>query len=407
MFPTLEIESIFKQYMKGQLDIEGFAAVAQLTEQWLLGFEGAWDPAMAAIQSLCQQNSAEYSKRMLFALSLVLCAPSENTPRIFAAYKTQIKNEMPSVQEWISSMAMALGPHGVEVDVVKCLRHLEPSLLDIACDAYQISRMELLQDAVAWDDLDLFNISLPENADLVKHWFFSTLAKFEPAPESDIHRTLITTDDDEKEFFYYRVQEVRSRLFDEYAGGSNFKRPTGERRATLFPDGLHALERGTTASDQDFYRQPDFKERLMQDQERIVKSFFMHMNVGVGNENNDHHAAIITQAFLDAGISAAYIVEHGPCAHMQVRLPTDDGQEEPMSLKKALARFELMKVEGKDFYTRLYTLYLKDFSTEQVIDLCDTPESLVSAYQLTGNKAFLQAGNDKTRSLVMGLDLGL
>lgn len=404
MFPILEIESRFCQYMKREMDIFGLEQVARLTEQWLLSFEGERDPAMSAIQNLCQQSSVEYDKRMLFSLSLALCFPTENTAQLFSTYRRYISQELPNIQQWVTAMDMVLESDDevIYVDVVKGLRDVSPEIIETACGAYGVDRTDLILDAIAWDDLELLNLAIPDDKDKARHWCLSALAKFDPAPNSRIHKVLITTDQDERDFFFYRALEVRALLFDEYSGAACYKRSTGNRKPTLFPDGIGELELGDAAGPEAFYRQPDFQEKLMKEPDRIIKSFFQHLN-NTGSYN-DRHAAEITQAFLAAGIAPAHIVEHGPCAPKMVQ---DGRTEEEMSLKKALSRFEDMEPTGQAFYASLYVQYLKDFTTEQIIKLCDTPERLALAYRLTGKKAFLEAGNETTRSIVMSQDLGL
>jgi len=404
MFPILEIESRFEQYMSGNVDIVGLEDVARISEQWLLSFENEQNSAMAAIQNLCLQSRLGYDKRMLFAFSLALCFPSDNTGKLFSIYSTYINQELPNIQRWVTAMDMMLESDEavIYVDVVKGLREVAPTIIDIACGAYGINRTDLILDAIAWDDVDLLNLAIPDDEDKARHWCLSALAKFDPDPESRIHKALIDTDQDERDFFFYRTQEVRALLFDEYSGGACYARSTGDRRPTLFPDGIVDLELGSCTSQKAFYRQQDFREQLMKEPDRIIKSFFQHLN-NTGSYN-DRHAAEITQAFLAAGIAPAHIVEHGPCAPKMVQ----NGQvEEEMSLKKALSRFEEMEPTGQAFYVSLYVQYLKAYTTEQIIELCDTPERLALAYRLTGKKAFLEAGNETTRSIVMSQDLGL
>ncbi|AXH59570.1 hypothetical protein [Pseudomonas amygdali] len=403
MFPILEIESRYQQYLKWNLDIAGLEEVAQLTEQWLLEFEGERDPAMAAIQNLCLQSSVEYDKRMLFAICLALCFPSEHTGRVFSAYRRHIDQEMPNIQFWMTTMNAVLNSNGqaIDIDVVKGLRQASPETIEIASNAYGVDRADIILDAIAWDDLKLFELAITDREDSARHMGLSALAKFDPAPDSKIHQALIVSDEDEKDFFFYQAQEVRARLFEDYFGGSNYARPTGDRWATLLPNGVVTLA-VSASDDQSFYKRSDFKERLMKEPERIIKSFFLHLNTV---SDNGMQAASITQAFLDAGIPASYLVEHGPCAPKLAQL--EDYVEEDMSLKKALSRFESMSIDGQDFYTTLYTQYLKEFTTQQIIELCDTPESLASAYRLTGDRVFLQAGDESTRSIVMSQDLGL
>ena len=429
MFPILEIEAFYAQYMKGQMDIDGYQEVAALTEQWLLGFEEARDPAMSAIQNLCLQGANDYDKRMLMALSLVMCVPSGQTSRILLSYGRHIDREMGSVQPWVSAMTMALQSHDVCVDVMKALAGLDKQTFEVACSAYDITSLDVAIDAVAWDDLELFHQALDGDVETGRYWAFTALAKFDPDVDSRIYRAVVQTDEDKKEFFFARTQHVRARLFDQFADPSTYARPSGPRYATLFPDGVSALQMGSCTNNQAFYQQPDFKEQLMKDAERVIKSFFQHLNVGVGDEQNDQHAITITQAFLDAGICAEYLIEHGPCAPLMVKAyfdpgisagkPTEQGymassdvrapdnEDDPMSLQKALRRYSEMKPAGQVFFNHLYSAYLVNFTTEQIIDNCKTPESLAGAYRITRDKRILESGNDHTRTMVMGQDLGL
>lgn len=409
MFPILEIEAFYVQYMKGQpLDVEGIEDVAKLTEEWLLGFERARDPAMAAIQNLCLKSSVEYDKRMLMALSLALCFPSEQTGRVFHAYRSQISEEMYNLQQWVAGMSMALEQQSIKTDVSQALKHVSGAQMSLACDAYGVSSLDVIRDAIAWDDLELLDKTLAMNEEGTRNFSLSVLAKFEPAPTSRVHQSIILTEQDERDYFFYQTQGVRDLLFDEsFEGNFTYERPAGDRRATLTPDGICGLQRGQSGSDLIFYKRADFKSNLMKEPDRILKAFFRHFNAGAGNQQNDLHANMIIQAFRAAGIPAASIVEHGPCAPAMATASSSDPSLEPMSLHKALSCFEAMTVERQGFYTPLYTEYLKDFTTAQIIELCTTPESLAGAYCLTRDKTFLQAGNDAARSRVMGHDLGL
>lgn len=409
MFPILEIEAFYTQYMKGQLlDVEGIEGVAKLTEEWLLGFEGARDPAMAAIQNLCLKSSVEYDKRMLMALSLALCFPSEQTGRVFHAYRAQISEEMYNIQQWVTGMSMALDQHSIKTDVAKALGHVSIAQMSLACDAYRVSRQDVVMDAIAWDDLALLDKTLAMNEESTKNFLLTMLAKFEPEPASRIYQSMILTEQDEKDYFFYQTQEVRDLLFDgSFQGNFAYARPVGERWATLTPDGISGLQKGHPGSDQIFYQREDFTHNLMREPDRILKAFFRHFNVGAGNPQNDLHANIIVQAFLAAGIPAATIIEHGPCGPSMAIPFSDHPSLEPMSLQKAMRCFEAMRIERQAFYIPLFSDYLKDFTTAQIIELCTTPESLAGAYCLTRDKTFLQAGNDAARSRVMGHDLGL
>ncbi|KPC17000.1 Uncharacterized protein AC499_1161 [Pseudomonas amygdali pv. lachrymans] len=59
------------------------------------------------------------------------------------------------------------------------------------------------------------------------------------------------------------------------------------------------------------------------------------------------------------------------------------------------------------YYQVAYKAYFAQFTAEQIINACADNKAMLAAYNITGDKAFLQAGSDLMRASAMASDLGL
>lgn len=405
MFPILEIEAFYTEYKKGNSDVFcDFSAVASLTEQWLLGFKDDPDPSKTALKSLSSETHNSARSRLSFAIAMSLCASSHAGALVMSSLRDHIEKHEGSVSNLVADISASQGLHGITADIRMTLQKIDPDVFDLALKVYQVIRQDVIKDAIAWDDLDLVIKAAEENDRKTRFIAFNQLAKFEIDPDSRVHRYLIVTPEDEKDFFHEQVSNLRIDLAYSMNEAGLLKRESGTRRATLLPGGRSLLQK---TNDLPIHRHPEFKFRLERDFERTVEGFFSNTIAGIRSEDNGIYADEITQSFLDNGVPAAYIMANGPC---HPRYSQDSESPEltgDLTLGKAILQFCLLSDGNKRFYTAVYRAYLQEFTPKQIIDACQTPKALATVYRLTADKQLLQGGNDLTRSLVMGQDLGL
>lgn len=413
MFPLLEIESFYAGYTSGKRDvIHDLGTVAELTENWLLGFSKCSHPFSDALNSLHALGANQPGDRLSFAIGICLSAPSANSEKVLHSYQDYIQSNTRNLTNIITDLSVTLAFYGATPEIRSTLQKTNPDAFDLALTLYSVKAHDVIREAIAWDDFELFIKASnalensvqdsDEDAHIASVAAFNSLAMFEVDTQSRIHRHLVKSIDDEMDLFGEQMQNLRSELACSTTNSGLLARQRGARRSTLLPCGRSLLAKADS-SVMPIHRRPEFKLMLHRDLERTVREFFSPSFTGETDEKNGPYADEITRAFLDAGVSPGYLIAKGPCHARHAAYPvTSDNM-----LLKALEKYVLMEPGKQRFFATAYRVYLEGFSADDIAQACKTPEHLAAAYRLTGEKQLLQAGTDHARSLVMSQDLGL
>lgn len=397
MFPIIAIESAYQDHWSPDWKPTGpdFTQIGSLCEQWLLTFTGS-DPAEQAINTLAEISRKDHDKRMTFAMAMSLCTPSQHTPELIDRYQRHIQTNGHDIGHNVAAIAMVIHEQS-PLDLMKIFRDLPPRLYDVAVKAYLITLNELATNAVACDDLVIFEKCFDRNYSQTWADRFLPLAKFPVDSGSKIHQSLMQDPDAKQDFLHARLFTLRGEITGEHAKGPLYKRRINDEKITLIAGGLVGLDH--TRPEAAVHKEPGFAEMLMSDPARHIQVFFAPLGQWSTDNVNQAVADEITQAFLDAGVSPLMILTVG-AREMGVET-TYSSPNELLCLLKSLSE------QDRKFFRKAYLAYLKDFSAKDILASCERPEIAQIVYRLTGNKALLQAGNDTVRAAVMGADLGL
>ena len=400
MFPLFELESSYQDFMSGDLEPECIHDMGILCQQWLREFADDDQPERLAVQQLNngKANTDDVTHRLVFAIAASLCVSGAEAGQVIQAYEEFINKNSWLLSGWVTRLTESIHPHH-PVDVLATFDALpNPDMYESARNAYGISMTDVRWDACSWDYLKVFEGTLPRTG--YEQALFRSLAFFPVDTASAIHQKFVQTQDDEKNLFHYRLQRIRTQLGTGYNNGYESTRQYGEKRATLSSEMLTSKERPSMADTIPMHKEPGFAQSLHNDLERNIEHFFENLGeklyIAPGNWQ---YVDEITQAFLDAGVSAQMILCHGPWK-------TEDGAHYH-PLDSALTHFSKLSQNNQRFYACLYKAYVAKFEPREIIQNCTSPEALAAVYRLTGDKVFLQAGNSQVRDIAMGVDLGL
>lgn len=398
MFSIFEIESNFQAHLLDKIDPECLYELGKLCQQWLLSFAGASIPAAAAAKDIQSSSEDEINRRMTFALAASMCVPGKEAAQIIHSYEHYIYDNSMGVTNFVIGLTNLIHPHH-PVDILATFDALTSyDLYDSARRIYGIFIEDVRWDAVAWDNLKIFEGTLPEND--FEAAAFSALARYPIDLESKIHRKFVKTREDESKLFTARLNQLRSQMISPYNNGYCSSRQGGEKKATLCSSFIQlgtAPSRDVTVP---LHKEPGFDVAIHQDLELNIEAFFKMPAQGVHILlENFQYVDEITQAFLGAGIDPEKILSHGPW--------NKDSGPEQQSLSAALDQFCQMSQSGRWFYSRVYKAYFAKFSIQDIINNTKTSEALAAVYEVTGNRDLLQAARSEVREFAMSYDLGL
>lgn len=396
MFPMFPVESAFIDHVTNDWKpgASEFSYIGSLCEQWLISFTGT-NPWQAAARSLTGNDSA---KRMYFAMATALCNPSDNTSFLIGRFKRQLESDGYYISKEVIAYSELMEPKQ-PLDLMGVFRKLPKELYTPAARGYRIDIGCLVANAVAWDDLEVFNKCIEGQSQRSRGDGFIPLSSFPVDPATEIHRHMMTQTQAEHDFLYHRLEAIRDQITSGYSGGMLYLRCSGDEHITLKPGHAVLLDRPGIDDAVPAHQEPSFAQCLMADPERYIKMFFQPLSVLSALEVDQEAMAEITQAFLKAGVSPVQLITLGPCGWFE--------EMTPVSLYEALNALGPMVEHNQKFFSAAYTAYLSDFTPKEILAECAKPEIARIAYQMTGNKALLQAGNDNVRAAVMGADLGL
>jgi len=410
----LKILDLYHQTLKGSIDRELFATAAPAVEKCLMNFVDQEDPAEDLLYMIFQdsedfgvedffgcsvdigQERQEHQKLLLFMLATAMSAPTQNLTRIFDAYMLFINDHTFQMKDTFQVYAdNQLG------DIRSLIRLAEPSKIKHMLRLTDVSAITALVDAVANDDLKAYN-RLWNVVDHADDWHnkFGTLALFPIDSDSKIHKALIHSDQDRKDLFLAKVFALRKEVENDFTNACCYLRNKDASAPTLFPNHRNCWTAISPTHEPLFYTQKAFAEGIAQDMHRCVRGFFTpKKKLEIRAHEGWDHIDAITQAYLDAGVSAQYLLTHGLCG---------ESEGAPLvSMQQAMGRLGMLDKESLRFYGTTFKALFKDFDTKTLLGYCATDESRQALYAVTQDKDILNLVGDRVRDAMFGSDLGL
>lgn len=402
MFSASAPDDRYSQYSSPSIEPLALLEAAPAAYQWLLGFASEPDSPQAALQSLrgggISNEKAE--ERLNFTLSLALCSPCPSTGQLFQAYEAWLGNNSKPIARLVLKMAKHLTPvHQVDTltafGSLQARQHFQP-----AFSIYSTDRFDLIFAAIARDDLAVVLNALPEDLTAARREMFNALAIFPADPGSQIHQAFINSQAYEYEMTFYRLEALRSQLsFSTFSYGPLYLRLHSASLCALSP--RLGLTLKTAPQDRAYavHLTPAFKEAIDQDPNSLVLRFFRHQ----GNMLSVHPinwgcVDEVTNTFLDAGIAPEKLLEDA----------VNRNETRPLGcLSSVLSTLVEITPDNQRFYQVAFRAFFAKHGIEKVVSSCLDDRTLLAVYQVTGNQAYLQAGNHRVRDAAMGSDLGL
>ncbi|AXH59574.1 hypothetical protein [Pseudomonas amygdali] len=391
----LLLEDLYRQHCLSQIDAKQISEASELAEQWLLSFSRVEDPYLDALRSLGANAPQNPEKRFYFVFSLALCEPTTNTGKLFSVFSRTLNQNAQLIGKWVGDAMSDIYP----VHTVNVLKAFESTLkkhYPLAYSCYQTYAVNVRLAAVACDNLKVFMNTLPDDPGKSHIAKFEALAHFPIKPESVIHQAVVGCKKDERELVYFCLEALRKQLASDYKDGITYLRPTDPSKPVIQPQGW--LESPAPGAHLPIYQHPSFKAALSHDPSRYIKQFFIHRDSRLDvSPSNWIHVDDVCKAFLRAGVPAERIIDEGTCGKVATRT----------TLKSALTKLGQITVENQRYYQEAYKTYLAKYSTQEILDNCINPATLLAAYNATGNRVLLQAGSGLVRDSAMATDLGL
>lgn len=402
MFPSNEIESFYQEFKRGAWVCNDLLAIAPLCEAWILSLEDLTPSGFTHLPLNTDPSQPRYSAdRMLFAMSLALCIPSERTGEVFSKHLQYMQDFSRDIGGRVLEVSAHLNvsPVHASIDVLKAFKCIEQGAVSEACRCYAVDLRELRQDALIWDDLDVFLKTLPPVSKDARDITLSMIASVHKPEGTAIYRHFVTTRSDEDNLFRAKIYNLRFRLLGDYATEIGWIVEEGEKFATLIPGRFSEFRKMPLEPALEVFNQPFFADKLHQDTEHLIKNFFHRTDEALRNPLNATHAEVASRAFMDSGILPETIIK--------LAVFKRSAEDPVVGLPLAMGEYAAMGHIDQDFYAEVYRRYLADFTPAQIIDKCFREETFQAAYKLTGNKEILEACGGRVRDTCFGNDLGL
>lgn len=399
---------------KGPIDRDIFAAAAQKIEICLMSFIDEEDPLEDLLHEVFQDSEDkglenffgypvrigyerdELKKLVAFMLATTMSVPNQNLPKIFSAYMLFINDMKYQLKD--TFRVYGRNKLGNMRSLIRLANtdHLK-QMLQICC----VSTAGALIDAIANDDMEAYKRAWGAYTH-TDEWKekFGTLASFPVEPDTAVHKALIVTDEDKKDLFLARIFALRHDVENFFCNGINNYRNPDPSTSTLFPNYENSWPICAPDHEQLFYAQQGFALGIQQDTLRCIQGFFAPKKVlEIRAHDGWDHIDRITQAFLDAGVSAQHILTYGLCR---------EKQGAPLvSMQHAIGRLGMLNKEDLRFYRVAFQALFRDFDTKTLLSYCATDESRQALYAVTLDKDILSLAGDRVRDGAFASDLGL
>jgi len=212
-----------------------------------------------------------------------------------------------------------------------------------------------------------------------------------------IYKDCILRSADQFNLVLFRTGNLYAQMLREYTDGIEFQF-WDQASPSLIPKIGLQLQVPDIDQYPAVHKTPEFTKALNADSTTLVRALFLFRqdNILMKDENNKYFAEV-TAAFMASGVSPEQIIAQGVLGK----------NEKTTTLFSALDMLGVMTQRHQHFYAHAYTAYLAQHSVEQILNACPHNKALLAVYSITGNRAFLQEGDEKVRDLAMAADLGL
>lgn len=345
-------------------------------------------------------TSIDFSRDVLHTLLIqALVRPNSYIKSILDAFRPQLAGFKHVIGVGLSNYAAKLG-----IDLAGNFLIIGPERFEIACVAYGVVPQNVLVEAIATDDADLFNLvcSVPNGvSNLYDKW--NALARFEDAPSSRIMTQCLGALGSNHCF---KIYKARASLLRETIA------PTGKRQPyllhnrpgfgpTLYPNSANQGWR-TRADDADsFYRTPAFAAWIAKHPVAAIKSFFWPAEtMDIQKPSQWETVEELTRIFLGAGVQPVKLLTHG--------LFNRNEFEPGITLSEALDYLGCLSDQQSRFYSAAYLAYLRGFTIDEIIgESRGSDKTLIAAHRALKDPALIQAMSSNSRDNVFSGDLGL
>lgn len=397
MFSHPLLENLFNEYEPQTFCPEVLPEAAKLAEEWLMGFIDQKMPHKAALDDLVALGDIENDVRLRFAFSLAFCGPGENTGRIIEAFAEYLEKESRRIGIWIGELTKDPEPH-LQVDVLKAFNGLpNGSFYKIARGIYNVREKDVSLAAIATDNLKVFRCAMSDDTQSQREEALKLMAWFPCDMSRLIYKDYILGSGDQFNLVLFRIGNLYAQMLREYTDGIEFQFWDQACPALIPKIGLQLLVPALNQYPA-VHKTREFTKALSSDSTPVVRALFLFRqdNILMKPEHLKYFAEV-TEAFIASGVSPEQIIAQGVLGK----------NDKTTTLFSALDMLGVMTQRHQQFYAHAYTLYLAQYSVEQILNACPNNKSLLAVYNITGNPAYLQEGDEKVRDLAMASDLGL
>ena len=345
-------------------------------------------------------TSIDFSRDVLHTLLIqALVRPNSYIKPILDAFRPQLAGFKHVIGVGLSNYAAKLG-----IDLAGNFLIIGPERFEMACVAYGVVPQNVLVEAIATDNADLFNLvcSVPNGvSNLYDKW--SALARFEDAPSSRIMTQCLRALGSNPRFNIYKA---RAALLRETIA------PTGKRQPyllrnrpgfgpTLYPSSANQGSRTRTDDSDSFYRSSDFAAWIAEYPVAAIKSIFWPAEtMDIQKPSQWETVEQLTRIFLGAGVQPVKLLTYG--------LFNRNEFEPSITLAEALDYWGYLGDQQSRFYAATYLAYLKGFAIDEIIaESKGSEKTLMAAYRALKDPALIQAMSSNSRDKVFSGDLGL
>lgn len=377
---------------------------------WLLEHVDEEKPHESALSAITpywvQGANAVSSTSIMFCrhilcnlLKLVLARPNSYFPVVFDGYWKYIVSYRLTLVSGLKEYDKALG-----INLGACFKILGADRLKQASTIYSASLSDVLVEAIATDDVDLFKLvcSKPDNG-AYPYYKWENLARFEDDLESRIFQECpdVSGVQGQREIYKARASLIRHTL-EPQASRRSLKYLSRNAPGSPKTLGIGFQNWRQRESDADtFFRRPEFRKWILANPVDAIKAIYgPSLNLEIYDPQMWALADEVTSIFLDAGARPQDMITYGPLNRSRYGTPVE--------LDEALNYLGHLSDMNFRFYAYIYLAYLRTFTIEQVIEACDDSDlTLLGAYKILRDNRLLQAMGGNGRTLSMAADLGL
>lgn len=397
----------WKAFSTGSWAIQVLHDATPHMEALLVAGANSDDPEDFVVRAVTSQDDTQdhADTKGRFRLNLMLAnaivTPSENTSRILKEFDPFIRPRISEIRRETQFFA-----RGGLSDIRSALAFVEPEQIGMVLKLTGMSSSDAITVAIAWDDSNLLHKLLeyrlikspPGKVEDPWERVYPLLAKFSIDPKTRISQAMEEAGKSTDEVVLSKLRNMRGQLEMGLVQTNTFLRisevPAG---LAITPTSHGFIHEGIGESL--FYLQPAFAELLGRRPYDAVTTFFLCNPPDDFDEGCLPLEDAIGQAFMDAGVSAHYIITHGIIGY------TEDQPLAPLArILRALGR---LKKEQIHYYSAVHKAYFSEFDAQTLVRNCSSDQDLLALHQVTRNKDVLRLAGHGARDALFGSDLGL